>query len=108
MNIQNIIFDLGNVIINIDPELTIKAFSEYAPEKEDVIRKEVLKSPFFQDFETGKINNQQFREGIRQIYHAEMTDQQIDAAWNALLLDIPNERLEVLAKLDNYRTFFIE
>ena len=54
MNIQNIIFDLGNVIINIDPELTIKAFSAFVPEKEDTIRKEVLKSSFSRTLKLGK------------------------------------------------------
>ena len=107
MNIQNIIFDLGNVIINIQPELTIKAFSEFVPEKEATIRQEVLKSPFFQDYETGKIKDEQFRDSIRQKYNPELTDQQIDEAWNALLLDIPNERLEVLANLKDYRIFLL-
>lgn len=108
MDIQNLIFDLGNVIINIEPELTIKAFSEFVPHKADLIRQEVLRSPFFHDFETGKINNEQFREGIRAMYHADLSDQEIDNAWNALLLDIPESRLQLLDALkSSYRTFLL-
>ncbi|MEO1654266.1 MAG: HAD family phosphatase [Bacteroidota bacterium] len=108
MEIKNIIFDLGNVIINIDVALTVKAFIALAPEKVDYIQENVLQSAFFHDFETGKISPAEFREGMRQALSPDLKDAQIDAAWNALLLDIPQARIDLLQALKpHFRTYVL-
>lgn len=106
--IKNIIFDLGNVIHNINPELTQKAFHElgyshfniYSLKKEDKI--------LLDGFETGKVSAADFRKHIRSLICPDLTDVAIDDAWNALLLDLPAERLELLKELKKkYRLFLL-
>ena len=41
----------------------------------------------------------QFRDSIRGQITQEVTDEQIDAAWNSFLVDIPRFKLDMLLKL---------
>lgn len=49
--------------------------------------------------EEGKISPAQFRDFIRTPQTYLLTDEQIDHAWNAIMIDIPVERVEMLKKL---------
>jgi putative hydrolase of the HAD superfamily len=106
--IKNLIFDLGGVIIPIDIPRTVQAFIDFAPDKAESLRQSVLHSQMFLDFETGTINSAQFRASMRDLLEADLTDAQIDMAWNVLLLDIPVNRIALLARLKTqYRTFLL-
>jgi epoxide hydrolase-like predicted phosphatase len=93
--LENIIFDLGGVIINLDIDATFQRFSK-------VLRKEVKSDVFtghrdyrfFQAYEVGEINSQTFRDNIRSLAGSPLDDSAIDRIWNAMLLDIPPERIK--------------
>lgn len=104
--VKNIIFDLGGVIINIDMPLTFKAFAELAPDKDIPNYTYNYQAPIFKQYEVGAISSAEFRDGLRQLIGAPLTDQQIDDAWNAMLLDIPAERMQLLENIKSeFRTF---
>lgn len=107
-NIQNIIFDLGGVIIDIDPQRSFKAIAGFNHQKNDgqLLNLEVQ---LFLDYEKGLISDQEFREGIRALTeNHKIKDEEIDEAWNLMLLHIPQERLQILQKLRNtYKTFVL-
>lgn len=107
--IKNIIFDLGGVILNIAPQLAFDAFEKLIPETEIETAFEYLnKQEIFDRLETGKITPIEFRNEIRQYLKPNTTDNQIDAAWNKMLLDFPPQRIELLKHLnENYRTFLL-
>lgn len=106
--IENIIFDLGNVIIDIKPALTAEKFIEYAPTQEEEIKNKLLNTDLFFAFEKGNITVRDFEKGICQLLNKQLTSTQIAAAWNALLLNISEERIKLLKKLKNkYRTFIL-
>ncbi len=106
--IQNIIFDFGGVVLDIDPNMTMRELENLG-----IKNTEVFMTPDFQEnvinkFERGIITPEQFRQKVREALEAELTDQEIDEAWNALLLDIPKERIAVLkATKENYRMFLL-
>lgn len=104
--IKNIIFDLGGVIINLDMHATTNAFTELA-QKYNVTQTDFhAEHPVFKEFEIGAISPQAFRNTIKDLLHKNISDAEIDFAWNAMLLDIPAERLELLSALKNkYNTF---
>lgn len=107
-DIQNIIFDLGGVLLNIDYSATLKAFKELGLDKFDEVYSQSAQKELFDDFETGKISAQEFRNRIKQLSSLPISDKQIDSAWNAMLLDLPKERLEILDKLwDEHRLFLL-
>jgi putative hydrolase of the HAD superfamily len=62
-NLEFLIFDMGNVIIDIDISLTIRELKNELTEKEFFLADEFLKSAFHADFETGAIDEMEFRNG---------------------------------------------
>ena len=90
--ITTIIFDLGGVILNLDQDRTLRAFKRLGVDMHEI--NEI--STIFSDFETGKINANDFRQAILTHLKGNATESEIDAAWNAMLLDLPAERLTYL------------
>lgn len=108
MAIRNIIFDLGGVIMNIDFKKTESAFAElgFADFKQYMTQFHI--TPFFEEYETGKIDDAAFVKGIQEIAGRPLTEAQVVGAWNALLLDFPPARLQLLEKIKNdYRIFLL-
>lgn len=106
-NIRHIIFDLGGVLLNIDYNLTEKAFREAGIENFGAIYSQLQQTPVFDDFETGKIDDETFIKAMQQAAGRPMTQEQIIAAWNAMLLDFPLRRLQLLQQLRNYHDLFL-
>lgn len=106
--IKNIIFDLGGVVINLNFQKTLDAFWKISKSQQFIAFTQRQQASLFDDYETGKITDAAFRDGLRQHYDIEGTDEEIDEAWNALLLDIPAERIDLLRELGNkYRLYLL-
>ncbi len=107
-NIRAVLFDFGGVLIDIKREKCIEAFSQLGfPEVEQYIGN-YTQTGFFLDFEKGLISPEDFRNEIRNYSNKNLTDQQLDKAWNAFLIDIPEYKLDLLRKLKkNYRVLLL-
>ena len=103
----NIIFDLGGVILNIDYGLTLKGFSDLGIQDPEAQFTQLKQTPLFDDYETGRIDTDQFRNGLREHIPAVVSDDQIDAAWNCMLLDLPESRLKLLNELKIRHRIFL-
>lgn len=107
-NFNAIIFDLGGVILNIDYHRTIRAFKALGMSDFDHHFTQLKQEHLFDLHETGHISDADFRHGLRPHLLPDVTDADIDAAWNAMLLDLPAQRLNLLMKLKNqHRTFLL-
>ncbi|RXQ92986.1 HAD family phosphatase [Ancylomarina salipaludis] len=98
-SIPNIIFDLGGVLLNINPENSVNQFKAIGLNDPERIQYEYRENGLFDRLEKGLLSPQAFRDEIRQYIDAKVSDQQIDQAWNAMLLDFPYERLALLQEL---------
>lgn len=107
--IKNIIFDYGNVIFLIDFKRTQHTFTELGIKNVERFFDHSGHDPLFDDFETGRITSAEFRDGIRRITGApDLSDSQIDHAWNTLLIGVPPVNHDILLKVkDKYRTFLL-
>lgn len=106
--IKNIIFDLGGVIINLNLKATRDAFVQLGISNFDAIYSQKDQSGLFDALDRGHITPEGFREEIRKHIPREVSDAEIDAAWDAMLLDIPGDKLELLTNLKSkYRTFLL-
>jgi glucose-1-phosphatase len=104
--IKNIIFDLGGVILNIDYQITVEAFKKLGIDDFEEIFSQYKQSTLSDYFETGRITELEFYEGIKTISGKDFTFEEYKNAWNALLLDLPKERINILKKLSKkYRLF---
>lgn len=104
--IDNIIFDLGGVLLNLDMGKTKTAFAQLGWKEENW--KDITRSGYliFENLEIGLDSAILFRKNIRRILPTNPSDAEIDDAWNAMLLDFPTERVNYLLKLkDKYRLY---
>lgn len=106
-HIDAVIFDLGGVILNLDYQKTIDAFSHLAGKNAAELYTQHKQNPLFDDIETGRIAEEEFRTKLQSLFGITATDQALDRAWNALLLDIPKERLSFLEEVKNRKRTFL-
>ncbi len=105
---KNIIFDLGGVLLNIDYNLTAKAFGELGLPAFNQLFSQAQQQPVFDLYEKGLITSDEFRKELHSRLPQPVSDEALDAAWNRMLLDLPFQRLELLKKLKNsHRTFLL-
>lgn len=106
--IKNIIFDLGGVLLNLDFGLTNKAFEHLGIKDFKQYFNKGQQVHLFNQFETGKITEHEFCEGLRQLTQLNLSNDDIVAAWNSMLLDFPVIRKEILIALKKkYRLFLL-
>ena len=104
---KNIIFDLGNVILNIDYLLAAKAFGEVGLNTFEKQFSQAQQQQLFDLYEKGQISSQEFRDQLRTYCKKNTSDKEIDVAWNAMLLDLPASRLELLTHLKQSHRIFL-
>jgi len=106
---KNIIFDFGGVIINIDPMLTVKAFANLSPELTEEKTMKVIQDPLFRQFEKGKISESELRTGITNMLdiNTHLSNMDFDEAWDAMILDLPIARLDLIQSLKNNHRLFL-
>ncbi|MEO5582099.1 MAG: HAD family phosphatase [Saprospiraceae bacterium] len=97
--IKNIIFDLGNVIIDLDIPRTTQEMGRLMrhPDKQNEVWTAL--QPTFHLYETGLISDELFINAFIQHARPQVYAQQVIRAWNAMLIDIPVERLQFLTEL---------
>lgn len=107
-DIETIIFDFGGVIIDIDPQLTMNEFARLGARKLNPEELQDMITTLVRRFERGIFTPEVFRNRMRDYLQFKSSDQEFDDAWNALLFDIPRERIEVIEKVkENYRIFLL-
>lgn len=107
--IKNLIFDFGGVIINLARSRCIEAFESLGVVGvRELLVNNYQHKELFMQVELGTITPDEFREGIRLLSQQALTDEQIDAAWIAMLGDVPDYKLELLLKLrKQYHTMLL-
>lgn len=106
--IRHIIFDLGGVLLNIDYGATEKAFFDLGITDFGALYSQLKQTLLFDDLETGRCTRDEFIEALQQAapeHH--LTEEEIIAAWNAMLLDFPLRRLQLLQQLRNHYDLFL-
>ena len=102
--VRNIIFDFGDVFINLDKEATARmmikhGFAGITPDLMEL----------FKAYETGIISTDFFLRRANDWVPSASRDQLVEA-WNAIILDFPDYRLEFiesLARENKYRLFLL-
>ncbi len=102
-----IIFDLGGVILNLDYTLTTKAFQSLGLKNFDEIYAQANQTSLFDDLEIGKISAQFFINSLLPYLPQGVTANKVVHAWNAMILDFPQERLDLLVELRKTKKVFL-
>lgn len=102
--IKNLIFDFGDIFINLDKpaifkQMALFGFTELTPEIDTLAK----------DYEMGLMTSDDYIKALNTIFPEAESDT-IITAWNSIILDFPENRLEFIEKLkkeNNYRLFLL-
>jgi len=102
-----IIFDLGGVLIQLNYQKTVDAFTSIGVKDFDVMYSQASQTSLFDNYETGKISTQQFINTLKNYLPPHVTPNQIVAAWNAMILEFIPENLAFLENLAETHQLFL-
>ena len=105
--IKNIIFDLGGVIINLDTTKTISEFNKLSKLPFEAIYTQLQQSTIFDLFDKGLISENDFFKELKMLTQSTASESELKLAWNAMLLDFPSNRLNLLTKLKPHFRLFL-
>ncbi len=107
--IKNIVFDLGGVLINLDTNRCLQKFRDLGVKNVEELVNSTHTQGIFSQLEHGNVSPAEFRNEIRRLANNDsLTDEQIDDAWLSILLEIPQEKLDLLLEIRHkYRTFLL-
>lgn len=107
--IKNIIFDLGGVIITLDPQEAIRRFLEIGLKNAVKQLDSYTQTGIFGDLERGKISDGQFRKEISLLANREVSWNECRYAWLGYAREVPKRNLEILRKLrrEGYNLFLL-
>ena len=103
---KTIIFDLGAVILNINYQNTIDEFTKLGVNNAATLYSKKVQTNLFNQIETGMISSDEFLKALqKETKNANIN--QVEKAWNAMLLDLPEERIQLIEKLKNNYSIYL-
>jgi putative hydrolase of the HAD superfamily len=87
-------------------ERTINAFANLSGSSIKELQS-FYSSDTYKLFEKGLISANEFREVVNRSLKATIEENDFDAAWNAMLLDIPNQRIELIESLGRHYNVYL-
>lgn len=106
--IENVIFDLGGVILDIDYNLTRIAFEKLGITNFDEMYSKATADQLFQKLEMGKIGEEDFCKELNKHTGLNLSAEEIRTAWNAMLLSFREESLQFLETIrPKYNTYLL-
>ena len=101
--IKNIVFDFGDIFINLDKKLFAEELQKLHISQES---EEML--PILQQYEMGLVSTDKFLTFFEE--RLSISEVKLKRAWNSILLDFPKERLRFIQNLSEskkYRLFLL-
>ncbi len=106
--VDAIIFDFGNVLLDLDYPKIIQEFKKVANKNQENIRKLVMDSKILNKFETGQIEAERFLAAVNQILATDLSEAEFERIWNSMLKSITNERMEKVLKIgERFDTYIL-
>jgi len=98
--IQAVVFDLGNVLFNIDFDLPLQAFSNHTNSSIPEI-KAAIKNPLFESYERGKTSTEALVEYVNKEWSCDLSIASFEKLWCSILRDQHPKMEELLVKLQS-------
>lgn len=108
MNTQNIIFDFGNVLFDLDLGQLEQQFRRLMGPGFEPAMQQLQADRIFETYETGGMTTPEFVDALRFSVTPALPEAAVTAAWNAIFVELPGRRLEWLLRLRaHYRLFLL-
>lgn len=104
--IRNIIFDIGGVLIDLDPQRTLQGFARLTTQPVGTFTDNELLggsgNRLIGQYMCGDVSDNDFFLALQRLCHTGVTVAQIKAVWNDMLLGIPPERIKTIQQLHQH------
>lgn len=97
--IKNIVFDLGGVIMTLDPAEALRRFKALGLSDAERYLDAYTQSGIFGNLEEGKITAEDFRSKLSSLTGHELTFDECKHAWLGYRKDVPQRNLDLLKEL---------
>jgi putative hydrolase of the HAD superfamily len=107
--IRTVIFDLGGVVITLDPQQAISRFEALGLKDAEKRLDSYIQTGIFGDLEHGLITPEDFRREFSKLVGREVTREECAYAWQGYAKEVPQRNLEALQKLrqEGYRVLLL-
>ena len=107
--IKTVIFDLGGVIITLDPQQAVDRFKALGVQDAERRLDSYTQSGIFGDVEHGLITPEEFRKEFSKLVGHEVTHEECAFAWQGYAQEVPQRNLEALIRLrqEGYRVLLL-
>lgn len=106
-HLKNIIFDLGGVLINLDFKKSTDAFRELGFPHFENMFSQFKADQLFEKLEKGLISPEDLYTVLHKVGKEGITTEQLQHAWNSMLLDFRVESLAFLSELKKTYNLFL-
>lgn len=97
--IQNLVFDLGGVVITLDFEQAVRRFYDMGVKNIRTYLDPFAQSGIFGDLESGRISAEEFREQLSALAGCNLTPADCLHAWKGFVQSVPRCNLDTLVAL---------
>jgi epoxide hydrolase-like predicted phosphatase len=98
-DVDYVIFDLGNVLIDIDYNRAMNLMKEALPKRLHQRVDTCYAAEFHKAYERGEMDSPSFRNAFRAYFEQTWSDSEVDYLWNSLLGELPAYRLDLVRRL---------
>lgn len=106
--IKNIIFDFGNVLFDLDLGNLERRFRQLMGAQFERAMQQLQAAKVFETYETGGMTTPEFVDSLRFAVTPALQEADVTAAWNAIFIDMPSRRFELLTQLrERYQVFLL-
>ncbi len=106
-SIDNILFDLGKVLLNFNNDNAKNYFKRLGVENYEVHVIELHAQNVFNKLEKGELSAEQFIKEISKKLNGLVSDTEIQNAWNSILMDYRTESMKHLEKLKKRYSLYL-
>ena len=99
--IKTIIFDLGQVIIDLDPDAVISRLKGYSDKQADEIVRLITESQVLIEYEVGNMTDDYFCDEVNKLLGTNIPLVIFEQIWNSFLGVIKPEKLQLMEDLKN-------
>jgi glucose-1-phosphatase len=96
--VKTLLLDFGGVLFDIDYQLPIEAFAKLGFKDFGTLYTQAAQNQWFDDLETGKIDNESFYKYLHSFVPLAQRDQVVQA-WNSILLTLRADEVAFVKKL---------
>ncbi|MFT4737730.1 MAG: HAD superfamily hydrolase (TIGR01509 family) [Cyclobacteriaceae bacterium] len=104
---DHLIFDLGQVIVDLSADRVIDGFSQYYQKPKEDLQKLIVGMPELYLYETGEMSDSDFIASVNALFGSSVPDAVFRSIWNSMLVAIPTNKLDLLTMLSRTHKTYI-